>query len=200
MNILAISSSPRIRGNTETLLDEMIHGLNDAIAQAGRDSEYQIEKIRLAECNLMPCNQCDHCQKQGECPIQDDITRMYPKLLAADWFILASPIYFMAHCAQAKLLIDRCQTFWARRYVLKQSLMQPDQKFRRGVFISTGATHGTRVFSGAKITMKWFLDALEMEYWGNLLFEGCDKKGSIHQHPTALQDAYDLGQQIINSE
>jgi len=200
MNILAISSSPRNQGNTEILLDEMIRGLNETIAQTGRKSEYHIEKIRLAECNLMPCNQCDHCQKQGECPIQDDMTHIYPKLLAADWFILAGPIYFMAHCAQAKLLIDRCQTLWARRYVLKQSLMQPGQKFRRGVFISVGATHGDKVFSGAKVTMKWFLDALEMEYWDNLLIEGCDKKGAVRQHPTALKDAYDLGQRIINSE
>ena len=200
INILAISSSPRFGGNTETLLDEMIRGLNDTIAKTARESEYQIEKIRLAECKLMPCTQCDHCQKQGECLIQDDITRIYPKLLAADWFILAGPIYFMAHCAQAKILIDRCQTFWARRYVLNQSLMQPGQKFRRGVFISVGATHGAKVFSGVKVTMKWFLDALEMEYWDNLLFEGCDKKGSIRQHPTALKDAYDLGQRIITSE
>ncbi len=200
INILAVSSSPRFGGNTETLLDEMIRGLKDTIAQNGCEAEYHIEKIRLAECKLMPCTQCDHCQKTGECPIQDDITRMYPKLLAADWFILASPIYFMAHCAQAKLLIDRCQTFWARRYALKQSLMQPGQNFRRGIFISVGATHGTKVFSGVKVTMKWFLDALEMEYWDNLLIEGCDKKGSICQHPTALQDAYDLGRRIINSK
>ena len=198
-HILAISSSPRLGGNTETLLDELIRGMNDAMVQAGRESEYHIEKIRLAECKLMPCTQCDHCQKQGECSIQDDITGMYPKLSASDWFLFASPIYFMAHCAQAKLLIDRCQVFWARRYVLKQSLMQPGQKFRRGVFLSVGATHGAKVFNGVKVTMKWFLDALEMEYWDNLLFEGCDKKGSIRQHPTALKDAYDLGQRIINS-
>lgn len=200
INILAISSSPRNQGNTEILLDEMIRGLNETITQTGRESEYQIEKIRLAECKLMPCTQCDHCQKQGDCPIQDDMIHIYPKLLAADWFILASPIFFMAHCAQAKLLIDRCQTFWTRRHVLKQSLMQPGQKFRRGIFISVGATHGPKVFNGVKVTMKWFLDALEMEYWDNLLFEGCDKKGSIRKHPTALKEAYGLGQRIINSE
>lgn len=200
INILAISSSPRSEGNTEILLDEMIRGLLDTMTQTDRESEYHVDKVRLAECNLLPCTQCDHCRKQGECPLRDDMGAIYPKLLASDWFVLASPIYFMAHCAQAKLLIDRCQTFWARRYILRQSLIQPGQNFRRGVFLSVGATHGTNVFRGATITMKWFLDALEMEYWDNLLYEGCDEKGSIRQHPTALQDAYDLGRRIINSK
>jgi multimeric flavodoxin WrbA len=200
INILAISSSPRIGGNTETLLDEMIRGSQDAISKTNRDSDFQIEKIRLANCNLLPCTQCDICLKNGDCPQPDDILPIYPKLLAADWFILASPIYFMAHCAQAKLLIDRCQSFWARRYILKQSLMQPGQKFRRGIFISVAATHGSKVFSGVKVTMKWFLDAMEMEYWDNLLVEGCDEKGSVRQHPSAMQDAYKQGQTIINTE
>jgi len=200
INILAISSSPRIQGNTEILLDEMIRGLHDTVDQKNSMPEYQVDKVRLAECNIMPCTQCDHCRKQGDCSIQDDMFEIYPKLLASDWFILASPIYFMAHCAQAKLLIDRCQAFWARRYTLKQSLMQPGQKFRRGVFLSVGATHGTNVFRGATITMKWVLDALEMEYWDNLLYEGCDEKGSIRQHPTAVTDAYDLGRRIAIAE
>ena len=200
INILTISSSPRIGGNTEILLDELIRGLHEAIARAGCEPEYKIDKIRLAQCALKPCTQCDHCLKMGECPVPDDMARIYPKLLAADWFILTSPIYFMGHCAQAKLLIDRCQAFWARRYILKQSLMQPGQKFRRGIFISVGATHGAKVFSGAKITMKGLLDALEMEYWGNLLYDGYDEKGAIRNHPTALQDAYDMGQKLINSK
>lgn len=199
IHVLAISSSPRKQGNTDLLLDEVVRGLGETLARNGHDSEYQIEKIRLAESTLFPCTQCDHCQTDGTCPVQDDITGIYPKLATADWLLFAGPIYFMAHCAQAKILIDRCQAFWARRYVLKQSLMQPGQTFRRGVFISVGATHGPKVFRGAQVTMKWFLDALEMEYWDNLLFEGCDEKGAIRQHPTALQDAYELGQKIACS-
>ena len=121
---------------------------------------------------------------------------LYPQLLAADWLILASPIYFMAHCAQAKLLIDRCQALWARRYILKQRLVGPDRGQRRGVFIGVGATHGPKVFAGAKVTMRWFLDSLEMEYWGNLLFDGIDNKGAIREHPQALKEAFKMGRKL----
>lgn len=190
MQVLGISSSPRIGGNTDTLLDEFLRGAT----QAGG----QIEKISLAGLNLLPCTQCDFCYQQRQCCLRDDISPLYQKLLDCDILVLASPIYFMAHCAQAKILIDRCQVFWVKRYILKQKLGRPGRP-RWGVFISVGATHGPNVFAGAKITMKWFFDTLEMEYHDNLLYEGFDKKGAIFSHPSALQDTYQRGIDLVTA-
>jgi len=186
--VLGLSCSPRSAGNTDLLLDELLRGAHEA--------GLRTEKIRTCQLEIQPCTQCDHCQTTGSCRLEDDMQSLYPKLEATDYLVFASPIYFMAHCAQAKMVIDRCQVFWARRYILKQSLTQPGRPVRRAVFISVGATHGSNVFAGAKLTMKWFLDALEMEYWENLLFTGIDTKGAIRKHPTALQDAYKLGHEL----
>jgi len=35
-----------------------------------------------------------------------------------------------------------------------------------------------------------------MEPWADLLFEGIDEKAAIQDHPTALQDAYELGRRL----
>ena len=222
MNFLAISSSPRKGGNTDLLLDQLLRGVGDALGDhhsvvGGPDhnstveapvevssgspivSGHFIEKIHVAGLNIKPCTHCDCCQRDGNCVIKDDMQQLYPKLLAADWLILASPIYFMAHCAQAKLFIDRCQTFWSRKYILKQHLRTPEQPTRRGIFISVGATHGLKVFAGSIITMKWFFDALDMDYWENLLFDGFDEKGSIKQPPSILEQAYQLGGKIVEN-
>ncbi|MBN1844176.1 MAG: flavodoxin family protein [Sedimentisphaerales bacterium] len=199
MKVLALSSSPRIGGNTDLLVTEILRAIRQEAAQAGPEGRFEITECRLSQMTIRPCTQCDHCHRQGTCNLADDMEGLYPQIEAADWLILASPIYFMAHCAQAKLLIDRCQVFWARRYILKQSLLRPGQAFRRGVFVSVGATHGVKVFAGVKVTMKWFFDALEMEYWDNLLFEGCDQKGRIRHLPTALQDARELGRRIVQA-
>ena len=203
VNLLAISSSPRKSSNTELLLDELLHGVGDALGDrcsvSGASNDHSIEKIRLFGMNIKPCTHCDYCQREGNCVIKDDMQQFYPKILVADWLVLASPIYFMAHCAQAKLFIDRCQTFWSRKYILKQHLRTPDQPARRGIFISVGATHGPKVFAGSKITMKWFFDSLEMDYWENLLFDGFNEKGSIKQHPNALEQAYALGEKIVEN-
>ncbi len=191
MKILAITSSPRRGGNTELLLDEFLRG--------AREGPSEIEKYALSDFSIHSCTQCDHCLRTGQCNIKDDMQTLYQKILESDVLVLASPIYFMAHCAQAKLFIDRCQVFWARRYVLKQELTPAAQPRRRGIFIAVGATRGEKVFAGAKITMKWFFDTLQMEYWGNLLIEGVDAKGAIREHPTALQEAYALGLKLVRS-
>lgn len=183
MNVLGISSSPRRGGNTELLLDEFLRG-----AAAPGD---HVEKIRLAELSIYPCTQCDYCHRGGDCHIADDMAPLYPKIAACNCLVLAAPIYFMAHCAQAKLFIDRCQVFWVRKSVLDQP---PEQDFRRGFHFSVGATHGKAVFAGAKTTMRWVFDSLQMKAGGEMLFEGMDAKGDIRQHPDALTRAYQMGQ------
>jgi len=195
--LLAISASPRVHGNTDLLVDEVIRGIHD-VNQTMEDEnrKFDVEKLRLWGLNISLCRHCDFCLAQGHCTLQDDMQPIYPKLIRADGLIFASPIYFMAVCAQAKLLIDRCQMFWARHYVLKQSLFNAPRPPRRAVFIAVGGSGGKNIFDGAKLMMKWFLDSLEIEYAENLLFNQTDQKGAIKKHPTALKQAYQLGQKI----
>lgn len=198
IRVLGLSSSPRRGGNTDLLLDGLLQGVRDAAAQS--EGVYcEIEKLMLADLRIEPCSQCDKCQGTGICPVQDDMQPIYKKLIETDSLVLASPIYFMAHCAQAKIVIDRCQALWSRRHILKQPLTTSGRPTRRGIFVSVGATHGPKVFAGAKVTMKWFLEALDMEYWGNLLFEGIEAKGAVRDHPSALQEAYTLGGKLVSS-
>jgi multimeric flavodoxin WrbA len=188
--VLGISSSPRKGGNTDLLLDEFLRGA----AEAGG----QTEKICLREYHIHPCTQCDFCITRGQCYQRDDMAGIYPKLLGTDCLALATPIYFMAHTAQAKLMIDRCQAFWAKRYRRHEPVAQTGRP-RRGVLLAVGATHGPKVFAGTKVTTKWFLDALEIDFWADLCVEGVDEKGAIRQHPTALPEAYELGRRAVES-
>jgi multimeric flavodoxin WrbA len=183
MKVLGLSSSPRLGGNTDLLLDEFLRGV--------RDSGGEAEKICLAGLNISACTQCDVCLQEGVCCLEDDMVELYAKIEACDCLVLASPIYFMAHCAQAKLFIDRCQVFWARKYVLKQPA---DKRVRRGFHIAVGATRGPAVFAGVKTTMRWVFDALGMEYAGDVLAEGVAGKGAVADRPDVLEEAYRQGQ------
>jgi len=196
MYVLALSTSPRHGGNTDLLIDQAIKGVRDAWADQGKAETHTLEKVQVADLHIHPCTQCDYCLAHRACHIQDDMQGLYPKLARADHLILASPIYFMAHCAQAKLLIDRCQLFWALRRC-HQHQPQRDPSQRRTLFIAAGATHGPKVFAGVQVTMKWWLDSLQMTPWDNLLFEGLDAKAAVRQHPHALQDAYDAGRRLV---
>ena len=125
--------------------------------------------------------------------------KIYPKLLEADIIILASPIFFYGVTAWAKTLIDRSQALWAKKYLVNDPSMGKSGKKRRGFFISVGATKGQRVFDGAILTVKYFFDALNTEYTGELLFRGVDGKGEISKHPKALEQAREAGRRLVSA-
>ena len=99
MKILALSFSPREQGNTELLLDQVLHGAR----QQGADTEL----YRTADKDIRPCDACGVCFKTGECPIQDDMQEVYAKTLDADGIVFGSPVYFYNITAQGKAVIDR---------------------------------------------------------------------------------------------
>ena len=176
--------SPRIKGNTDLLLDEALKG--------ARSQQAEVGKIVVDKLKITPCREYYGCLKDGDCVIRDDMDDIYPKLLEADGIIVASPIFFYGLTAQLKALIDRCQALWARKYVLKNL---PDSA-RKGAFIAVGATRGKQLFDGSRLTVKYFFQAFGVEYVDELLIRGVDKRGEIKEHPTALSDAFELGRRL----
>jgi multimeric flavodoxin WrbA len=185
LKVLGIMGSPRIKGNTDRLLDEALKG--------AQNQQAETEKIVVDKLKISPCREYYGCLKDGNCVIRDDMDDIYPKLLNADAIIVASPIFFYALSAQLKALIDRCQALWARKYILK-NLNAP---LRKGVFIAVGATRGARLFEGPILTVKYFFKAINCEYASELLINGVDKRGEIKEHPTALADALELGKRLV---
>jgi len=189
MKVLGLFGSPRRGGNTEILLEEALKG-------AEREGA-EIERLYLSDLKITPCTECHGCDETGDCVILDEMQKIYPKLLEADIIILASPIFFYGVTAWAKALIDRSQALWAKKYLVNDPSMGKRGKRRKGFFISVGATKGQKVFEGAILTVKYFLDALNAEYTGELLYRGVDGKGEILKHPKALEQAREAGRKLV---
>ena len=186
MKVLGIMGSPRLKGNTDLLLDAALRG--------AQEKQAETEKIVVDKLKIAPCREYYGCLRDGSCVIRDDMDDIYPKLLGADAIIVASPIFFYAVSAQLKALIDRCQALWARKYVLKNL----DTPLRKGALIAVGATRGERLFEGPVLTVKYFFKAINAEYADELLIHGVDKRGEIKEHPTALADALALGERLAS--
>ena len=187
MKVLGIMGSPRRKSNTEILLDRALEGAREAGAE--------VEKMLVSKLKISPCLEIYACRKDGNCAIKDDMQLLYKKLLEADHIVFASPIFFYGITSQAKAIIDRCQALWVRRHVL--GMGKEDNRVRRGVFISVGATQGKKLFDGAVLTVKYFFDAIGVKYSGDLLVRGIDNKGQIGEYPAALEDAFRLGQELV---
>jgi len=190
VKVLGISTSPRLKGNSDLLLRRALAGAEAAGAQ--------VEYIRLADYKIAPCIECNACYKTGRCRVEDDYQVISAKMMEADRLIFATPIFFMAVCAQGKLLIDRCQCLWAHKYVLKKPLITTGRD-RRALVIAVGGTRSKKMFECIRLTMKYFLDVLDINYSANLFVNNVDDKGQIEKQPAALDEAYRLGKELAEA-
>jgi multimeric flavodoxin WrbA len=186
--ILAIYGSPRRKGNTTILLDHAVQG--------ALDTGSQVEKIVLRDLKMSPCLEIYGCKETGRCVIQDDFQKIYDQLLACHGLMLASPIFFYTVSAHTKILMDRCQSLWVKKYWIDKIPYGQSKPERKGLFISIGATKGKRLFEGTLLTTKYFFDVLDVELWKTLLYREIDPEGEILKHSEYLQEAYKAGKEL----
>jgi hypothetical protein len=121
---------------------------------------------------------------------------VYRELAEADAIVLASPIHFMGVTAQAKAMIDRCQSLWARKYKLNMPPLG-DRRHRKGLFVSVSGHRADRLFEPALATVKALFISLDIEYTGKLIFPAMDGIDAISRQPDALRQAYLAGQKLV---
>lgn len=109
--ILGISASPRKDANTDILLET-------ALKAAEETQGILTKTVFLRDYEIHPCDSCFACctpaaEKNGgerACLMfRDGMDQLYPKLLACDALIIATPVYFGSMCGQAKCFMDRTE-------------------------------------------------------------------------------------------
>ena len=87
------------------------------------------------------------------------------------------------------------------KYILKQCPFNEEElKQRKGVLISCGGTKGEHLFDCMRKTVKYFYDALFMEFWDDLCVPRIDERGAILQNQEVLDEAYRLGKRFITEQ
>jgi multimeric flavodoxin WrbA len=191
VNILAVYGSPRRKGNTSLLLRKAIQGAKDAGGE--------VEEIILRDLKMSPCLEIYGCKETGRCVIQDDFQKVYDRLLACDGIILASPIFFYAVSAHTKILMDRCQSLWVKKYWVEKTPFGKKEAKRKGLFISVGATKGKKLFDGVLLSVRYFFETFDAELWQSLLYRGLDFEGDVLKHPEYLEEAYQAGKALCSA-
>ena len=189
--VLAIYGSPRRKGNTALLLRKAVAG--------AREAGVEVEEVVLRDLKMSPCLEIYGCTKTGRCAIQDDFQKLYDQILQCQGIILASPIFFYAVSAHTKILMDRCQSLWVRKYWLSDPPAEPTPSARKGLFISVGATQGKKLFDGALLTVRYYFQALDCELWKSLLYRGLDHEGDVLKHPEYLEEARLAGRDLCRA-
>jgi len=187
MFVLGLQGSPRLKGNTAALLSSF---LDEAQRLGARTL-----RLDASRKNISPCQECGTCEREGFCPIDDDMQEVFSLLREADIIVMATPVFFYGATAQLKILIDRSQTLWARKYVHK--LVDPGRNRRRGLLLSVGATKGENLFDGIILTARYFFDAVGASFEDSLTYRQIEKAGEIAEHPTALSEAKEKARALV---
>ncbi len=187
--IIAIYGSPRRAGNTAALLKEAVRG--------AREAGVQVDELLLRDLKMSPCLEIYGCLKTGRCVMQDDFQKVYDMLSDCSGLMLASPIFFYAVSAHTKILMDRCQSFWVKKYWIDKKGPDESTAKRPGLFIAVGATKGKKLFEGSLLSLRYFFDVVDIRLWKTLLYRGLDFEGDIFKHPEYLQEAYEAGGAMV---
>jgi multimeric flavodoxin WrbA len=189
MKVLGIYGSGRKGGNSDQLLDKALEGAESSGAE--------ISRVYARSLKISGCRACGGCDKTGKCVIKDEMESVYSQLEEADVIFLSSPVYFYGMTGQAKLLVDRAQALWSKRFLNKTPEERKTYDSGAGYLIAVGATKGQNLFEGVQLTAKYFFDALDKSYEGGIFFRKLDNKDAVNTHPEMLNEAFELGKKAV---
>lgn len=176
-NVLIISTSPRKKGNSQSLAKEFARGAE----QAG----HKVEMVSLYDKDIGFCISCFVCQKTQRCVIKDDADIIAQKMLTAEVIAFATPVYFYAMSGQMKTMLDRTNP-----------LFPSDYTFRDIYLLATAAEEEKSAMDGTVRGIQGWLDCFEKaRLKGVVSGTGVFDFGDIGGNP-ALQEAYELGKAI----
>ncbi len=117
MKTLIFNGSPRINGDTMTLVKQFINNLN---------GEHKI--INAYYCNIKPCIDCRYCWKNDGCSQSDEMQEVYSYIQECDNILIASPLYFSELTGQLLAITSRLQTYFCGRYFRKINSIEKEKK------------------------------------------------------------------------
>ncbi len=126
---LVLVGSPHEDGKSARLATEITRHL--------RESGMKVTHFEIAKYPVAACTGCGVCSQTGDCCIAGDSWGVLSKHMeSCAVFVLVAPVYFAGPSGWLKAALDRCQMFWARKYVLQDRV--PEKKPAHLVVIGDG--------------------------------------------------------------
>lgn len=185
--ILLVNASPRINGNSDTIVKMLAEDLKDC----------EVTIFNMREKNCKPCMACGACQGKDTqiCVQNDDIKDLLFTIDECDGIVLATPIYNQQICSQAKLFIER----WYPFFKYDNRLMTNTSKYgKKGAIICS--------FWGSPVDVtekyaKWTLDGFSqigIEEKKTLLFPQIPERGDVKNNKQYVEQIHELAKWLEN--
>ena len=176
--VLVITTSLRVKSNSDILAERLIAGAKDA----GHD----VERISLKGKEIRFCIGCLACQKTQKCVLKDDAIKIAEKVKNADTLVFVTPIYYYEMSGQMKTLLDRLNPLYAADYA-----------FRKVYMMSVAAEDEAHVPEKAVSGLEGWVDCFEKaEFAGSLFCGGINDPGEAALRKEEQDEAYAFGKSL----
>jgi len=180
--VLILLGSPRKKGNSAILAQE--------IAKGAEAEGAEVESLYIHGMDIKPCQACWVCQNPDTegCAIKDDMQTVFPKLIEADSWVIATPVHWFNMSTQTKLWMDRC--FALAKY--------GENPFRKKIGIAIAYGDADPYASGGINAIRCFQDSFR--YVGakieGIVYGSALNSGEIAQNEAVLKAAKELGHKL----
>jgi Multimeric flavodoxin WrbA len=123
----------------------------------------------------------------------DDMSMILASFDDARLFVLCTPVYTMTVPAGLKLLMDRCQSYHAKR------MLNADHRTRNGLLLSVAGRKGMDNFSCMKSTVHAFMRNLGIIPSGDVLVDDMDAIRDIRILPGVRDSVRDVLDSVLES-
>jgi multimeric flavodoxin WrbA len=193
IEVFGLSGSPRINGNSDILLTNIISG----VTQENVASDY----LNLTKVKFQGCIGCEKCRKDKICTgLVDGMSVIYKKIISSKGLVLVSPTHNYNVTSWMKAFIDRLYCFfnfendrprsWSSRF---------SNQGRKAVIAAVCEQESIDDMGFTLEAMKKPLIALGYEITGELPVFKIFDKAKVKDEKSTISRAYQLGKELARA-
>lgn len=179
-NILVLTGSSRVQGNSDLLAEAFTNG--------AREAGHTVNVFHSGRDRMSGCLYCDACWSNGKpCVVEDAFDTLWPLLEQADMLVFCSPLYWYNFSGHIKNAMDRLYP-----YSKKDKLR--DLKIRETMLLMCGESWFKKSFDGPAEAYKQMLGFKGWKDRGRIFVTGVHDRGAI-AGKSALKTAEKMGRE-----
>ncbi|SMD15851.1 flavodoxin family protein [Sporomusa malonica] len=180
--VLGVVGSPRKQGNTHAMVLSVMEGAKASGAEA--------EIVFLGDLNIRECNGCHACWKTGQCIQNDDMRKLYDKIIQSDAIVFGTPVYWYGPTALIKAFLDR--------FVYFNCLENRSKIKNKSVALVIPFEEDDPKTAELIITLfERSFNYLDMHLTGTVIAPGLLHKGQVLKNSVIMQSTLELGKKLI---
>ena len=178
---LGIMGSPRKHGNTHAMVESVLAGAKAHGATT--------EIVFLGDLTIKECNGCHVCWTGKACTKNDDMQKLYAKIMDSDVIVFGTPVYWYGTTALMKAFIDRFVYF-------NCELNRGGVRNKNAVVV---VPFEEEDLATADLVLELFrksLEFLEMNFVGHLLAPGVKRREEVAENLKLMKQGLEMGERL----